>query len=305
MAGCYTHITIVSKILDRSALESIGLDTRISKMLREWSNYVKLGAVSPDLPYLGLGKKWADKFHYEKTSQIVHEGLAALFDKSFDDVHAQKQLAWLFGYAAHLVTDLYIHPVIEKKVGSYAENVTKHRICEMNQDAWILKKEMHDDVGRGEIFDNTIKTCTGTGAEGYVIDDAIFKFWKLLIKKVYSPWWSPSPNKWFASFVALMDKFAENPDKHLIITRTLLKNFHYGYPSEPDRDYVDNLHRPNGECVDFHTVFNEAVEKVKEHWVQMANALSTKDVSCFTLPDGNLDTGKRLSVPETSIFWEE
>ena len=332
MAGCYTHITVVSKILDKRELESIGLDTRISKMLREWSNYVKLGAVSPDLPYLGFGKKWADKFHYEKTSQIVREGLDALFDKSFDDVHAQKQLAWLFGYAAHLVTDLYLHPVIEKKVGPYAENKNEHRICEMNQDAWVLKKEMHDDVGRGEIFDNTIKTCTETGAEGYIVDNAISEFWNLLIEKVYSsrrgpspdkwfasfsefwqmlikkvcsPWWSPSPNKWFASFVALMDKFAENPGKHLIITRTLLKNFHYGYPSEPDSDYVDNLHRPNGECVDFHTVFNEAVEKVKEYWAQMANALSTKDVSCFTLPDGNLDTGKRLSVPETSIFWEE
>ena len=305
MAGCYTHITVVSKILDKRELESIGLDTRISKMLREWSNYVKLGAVSPDLPYLGFGKKWADKFHYEKTSQIVREGLDALFDKSFDDVHAQKQLAWLFGYAAHLVTDLYLHPVIEKKVGPYAENATKHRICEMHQDVWILKEEMFDDVGRCEIFDNTIKTCTETGAEGYIVDDAISEFWKLLIQKVYSPRRSPSPKKWFSCFVTSMDKFAENPDKHLIITRTLLKNFHYGYPSEPDSDYVDNLHRPNGECVGFYPVFNEAVEKVKGYWAQMANALSTKDVSCFTLPDGNLDTGKRLSVPETSIFWEE
>ena len=304
MAGCYTHMTIVSKILDKRVLESIGLDMRISKMLREWSNYAKLGAVSPDLPYLGFGKKWADKFHYERTSQIVREGLDTLFGESFEEAY-EKQIAWLFGYAAHLVADLYIHPVIEKKVGPYAENATKHRICEMNQDVWILKKEMFDDVGRCEIFDNTIKTCTETGAEGYFIDKAISEFWNLLIEKVYSPWWSPSPKKWFSSFITLMDKFAENPDRHLVLTRAVLKNLHYGYPSKPDMDYVDNLHRPNGESVSFHTVFNGAVEKVKEYWSQMANAVSTKDVSCFTLPDGNLDTGKRLSDPETSIFWEE
>ena len=123
MAGCYTHMTIVSKILDKRVLESIGLDMRISKMLREWSNYAKLGAVSPDLPYLGFGKKWADKFHYERTSQIVREGLDTLFGESFEEAY-EKQIAWLFGYAAHLVTDLYIHPVIEKKVGPYAENAT-------------------------------------------------------------------------------------------------------------------------------------------------------------------------------------
>ncbi len=304
MAGCYTHLTLVSKLIDKRVLKSIGIDTPISKLLREWSNYALLGAVSPDLPYLGLGKKWADRFHYEKTSQIVREGLVTLFGKPFDDVSTQKQIAWLFGYAAHLVTDLYIHPVIEKKVGPYAENATEHRICEMNQDVWILKKEMFDDVGRCEIFDNTIKTCTETGAEGYIVDKAISELWKLLIKKVYSPLRKPSPRKWFSFFVTLMDKLAENPDKHLIVTRAALKKFHYAYPSESDMDYVDNLQRPNGDRIDFYTVFNGAVEKVKVFWTQMAKALSTNNVSCFALPDGNLDTGKLLSDPTTSIFWE-
>lgn len=304
MAGCYTHLTVVSKIIDKKVLTSIGFDKSLSKTLRKWSNYVKLGSISPDLPYIGLGKKWADKFHYEKTSQIVREGLVSLFGKSIDDVHTQKQIAWLFGYASHLVTDLYIHPVVEKKVGPYAENATKHRICEMNQDVWIMKQVMHEDIGSCEFFDNTIKTCTETGAEGYIVDKAVSKFWKMLIKKVYSPWWSPCPKQWFASFVALMDKFAENPDKHLIITRTALKNFNYGYPLESNMDYIDNLHRPDGEHVDFYTVFNGAVEKAKEFWAQMAKALKSEDVACFTLPDGNLDTGKLLSDSKTSIFWE-
>lgn len=304
MAGCYTHLTVVSKIIDRKVLTSIGFDKSLSKTLRKWSNYVKLGSISPDLPYLGLGKKWADKFHYEKTSQIVREGLVSLFGKSIDDVHTQKQIAWLFGYASHLLTDLYIHPVVEKKVGPYAENATMHRKCEMNQDVWILDKEMHDKLGRCEIFDNTVKTCTETGAEGYFVDATISAFWEMLIKKVYLPRRSPSPRIWYFCFVTLMDKFAENPNKHLPITRETLKNLHYGYPSKPDMDYIDNLHRPAGEHVDFYTVFNGAVEKAKEFWAQMAKALKSEDVSCFTLPDGNLDTGKLLSDSKTSIFWE-
>lgn len=303
MAGCYTHLTLVSKLIDKRVLKSIGIDAPISKLLREWSNYALLGTVSPDLPYLGLDKRWADRFHYEKTSQIVREGLVTLFGKPFDDVNTQKLIAWLFGYVTHLVTDLYIHPVIEMKVGPYAENATEHRICEMNQDVWILKKEMFNDVGRCEIFDNTIKTCTEKGAEGCFVDKAISKFWKALIKKVYLPRLSPNPGKWYFCFVTLMDKFAENPDKHLIITREALKNFHYGYPSEPNIDYVENLRRPNGGSVDFYEVFNGAVENAKVYWTQIAKAISTKDISCFTLPDGNLDTGRLLSDPETSIFW--
>lgn len=304
MAGCYTHLTLVRKIIDRRVLKSMGIDAALSKILREWSNYALLGAVSPDLPYLGFGGKWADRFHYEKTSQIVREGLVALFGKPFDDVHTQKQIAWLFGYATHIVTDLYIHPVIEMKVGPYAENATEHRICEMNQDVWIVKKEMSNDVVRCELFDNTIKTCTENGVEGYFVDDAISEFWKTLIKNVYSPRRSPSPRRWYSCFVALMDKFAENPNKHLIITRTLLKKLYYGYPSEPNMDFVENLRRPNGERVDFHTVFKEAVDKAKDVWSHMAKALIIEDASIFILPEGNLDTGKLLSDPETSIFWK-
>ena len=74
--------------------------------------------------------------HYERTGDMVKAGIE--FIRGLSGEEKRKALAWLFGYTAHVITDATIHPVVELKVGPYAENKTDHRICEMNQDAYIF-----------------------------------------------------------------------------------------------------------------------------------------------------------------------
>jgi len=49
-----------------------------------------------------------------------------------------------------VVADVTIHPILELKVGSYAEHKMGHRTCEMHQDAYIFQRLNLGDVGLSE-----------------------------------------------------------------------------------------------------------------------------------------------------------
>jgi len=94
-----------------------------------------LGAVNPDYPYLALGDSgaaaWADEMHYNHTVAMMHSGIKHIHDISDNNARG-KCIAWLLGYAAHVTTDVTIHPIVQLKVGPYEQNKKGHRVCEMN-----------------------------------------------------------------------------------------------------------------------------------------------------------------------------
>ncbi len=52
-------------------------------------------------------------------------------------------MAWLFGYVAHIIADLMIHPVISRKFGAYAKsaaNWKQHHFRELNQNGYLFNK---------------------------------------------------------------------------------------------------------------------------------------------------------------------
>jgi hypothetical protein len=63
MAGAFTHMAIAEE-----AIKSFSVDQALGKLLRENRNYLTLGSVSPDIPYLAHlaleGANWADIMHY-------------------------------------------------------------------------------------------------------------------------------------------------------------------------------------------------------------------------------------------------
>lgn len=138
-----------------------------------------LGAVSPDLPYLGLGTVWADKMHLDKTGGVVRE--AARLIREVDDVNTKaKLLAWLLGYVSHVAGDITIHPIVNLKVGPYAENKTAHRECEMSQDSYIFKRLNIGNLGVGEFIGVNIGKCVASDGK---IDANIELLWKTALKK--------------------------------------------------------------------------------------------------------------------------
>jgi len=146
MAGPFAHITLVDTLcLNARALETLGIDSdAIKKSLGKFAKFTELGAISPDCPYLKLvsgdAASWANVMHYWKTGDFIRSAIPYIYGRKWSSSDTQKCIAWLFGYAAHVVTDCTVHPVINRKVGPYEQNKTQHRLCEMNQDVYIFHK---------------------------------------------------------------------------------------------------------------------------------------------------------------------
>ena len=77
MAGTFTHFMVCKEGISREAV----IGPELWQLLNNHSQFVYLGAVSPDLPYLSFKTgvtNWADAMHYEKTNSNVISGFENL-----------------------------------------------------------------------------------------------------------------------------------------------------------------------------------------------------------------------------------
>lgn len=109
--------------------------------------FILLGAASPDAAYFSHledivlnAPNWSDRMHYEKTGGFVRKGVDNLLAyQGHDAAKFSACLAWLAGYASHVITDTVIHPVVNSVVGPYMFNRGEHRHCEAVQDSLIFE----------------------------------------------------------------------------------------------------------------------------------------------------------------------
>jgi hypothetical protein len=277
--------------------------------------YLELGAVSPDLPYLTLdllqlppgldvrAKQWADKMHYERTGDVLASGLRSLRD--LNGLAWEKGVAWLFGYAAHVVTDLTIHPVVELKVGPYHTNQQDHRRCEMYQDAHVFYRLNLGNIGDSEHLDSGIKACIDDSGS---LDGDIQDLWKQILAEVYPNSYQsnePQPSDWHAGFVGLLDTVEEG-------TRLFAWARHVGAhtgisyttPEDIDVRFIENLAVPGGTQMHYDDLFDFAIDNVLIFWAQLAEGLSQSNAPIYAqLGHWNLDTGKDCKTDQY-VFWE-
>ncbi len=58
----------------------------------------------------------------------------------------------------------HVHPVVKLKVGPYAENKTRHRECEIHQDAYIFPRRLNlGTIGLAEHLTSGIGQCGQPG----------------------------------------------------------------------------------------------------------------------------------------------
>jgi len=159
MAGGFVHITAAAEALGRLG-DVEGLAPADKLAISQFMPFVEVGAVGPDYPYLGRQPEWADRMHYENTGEVICNGLRVLRRRE-PGVLRIRCLAWLLGYAAHVATDLTIHPVVLRRVGPYEENKTAHRTCEMHQDAYICWPRRNlGALGLADYFRENINHCS-------------------------------------------------------------------------------------------------------------------------------------------------
>jgi len=298
MPGAFAHITLVNVATESRRLEAApGMAPVAISALLDWFRYCELGAVSPDYPYLApphLGqKRWADLMHYEHTGEMIRAGVAAISKLSGED--KRKAFAWLLGYTAHVIADLTIHPVVELKVGPYAANTKRHRICEMNQDAYIFQRLDLGGVGLSEHLDSGIRKCTLPGSQD--LDPAIEATWRDMLHACHPNAFvdgEPNIRSWHGGFGATVD-LAEEGNRLFPLARHVAVDQGLTYPAANEIDlaaYIDNLSVPGGR-LSYDEIFDKAIRHVIEGWHLVATGVFKGDMRYqAAFGQWNLDTGK-------------
>lgn len=310
MPGAYAHITLVNVLREPARLQAIGFSNQASAAVLDYLRFVELGAVSPDYPYLsileGNSAQWADLMHYERTGEMVKAGIEGV--NALEGEPKRRAFSWLLGYAAHVATDVTIHPVVELKVGPYAENKKEHRICEMHQDAYIFSSRMNlGEIGLSEHLSSGIGRCTERGTPG-VVDVAVKKLWRGMLTRVHPQHAADNPpdiDQWHRGFDRMVNKIGEEGNRLMPIARHIAVNCGLTYPAVEDIDhaeYVTALEVPTGKKAHYNQIFDRAIESVGKAWRAIERAVYQDDhQSPGFFGNWNLDTGR----DETGrlVFW--
>jgi len=302
MPGPYAHITLVNQLFRSGVYDSLARQTcEAGSSIEAFFRFCELGAVSPDYPNLGGcdGAKWADAMHYQRTGELIRGAVEYVRDVEGDA--RVKLLAWLFGYCAHVVTDMTIHPVVLAKVGDYSRNRRQHRICEMNQDAYVFGRMKQGGIRGSDHFSTSVRGC-GDPDNARQLDRDIVKLWESLFRDVFPDLYSFSPpdiDGWHARFFELADAGKLFPLGNLIVSDLGLT---YPAPDEVDRQYLDNLPVPDGAEMQYDDIFDKAAMHVQAFWRKVIGAVCGDNGSFLSrIGEWDLDTG--LDENSRLVYW--
>lgn len=315
MPGSYAHITLVNEASEKRRLKKIaGFPREAIDAANLHLKFLELGCISPDYPYLDLtsgdSKKWADAMHYTHTGQAIYVG-AELVRNLPQGIAKGKCLAWLMGYAAHVVTDMCIHPVVELKVGSYQGHEKPHRHCEMHQDAYVFRRMgtgMPQSAGH---IKATIFRC-GAPDDPKRLDGDVKKLWEELLKIVYPQAFvddAPELDKWHQRCYTILEKLLPTSSRLVGFARHACNDSGFLYPTPPEiemGEYIENLKVPGNGRMHYDDIFNWATEQVQKAWLDVTrHALDQGDFIAFQDQEWDLDTGRnKSSVKENLVFWK-
>lgn len=298
MPGAYAHITLVNELKVPARLEALsGFNVDAITSVLDYFKFCELGAVSPDYPYLaiadGNAAKWADLMHYIKTGDMIKAGVRHA--AQLQGEHQRKAFAWLLGYAAHVATDVTIHPVIELKVGPYAQNKTAHRTCEMHQDTHIFQRLNLGPLGLSEHLDSGIWGCCDANSDR--LDPVISALWSSMLQETHPNEYNNNPpdiDHWHQCFKLVVDKIGEEGNQLMPVARHLAVDCGLTYPAcdAVDPQYIKALKVPNG-TMDYDGIFDKAMGNVGTIWSLVAQGVFAGDHAYLTgIANWNLDTGK-------------
>lgn len=298
--------------------EISSLTPRMKHALGFYTNFCELGGVSPDYPYLTAlhpsATAWADVMHYYQTAKFIRRGIRHLCGTfpGLSSDEAEPCLAWLFGYTGHVVADLTVHPVIFLKVGAYEQHKNEHRVCELNQDAYIVKSRSREEIGTPEhSLETGFASCSDTN-DPRRLHPPVAALWRQILNDIdltkvrlkdglSAPTVPPDPDQWHTWYVDIIGTI-EHGRSLPPLSRHFAEDKGIVYPSyeELNRDYIDHLTTPRGDNTTYDAVFDEALKNIAAAWADLGNALTANDPDLFNLPNADLDTG--LEDPPM-VFW--
>ena len=314
MAGTFTHWMVVDQALDK--YNNLSEKHPLFPTILALNHYVSLGAVGPDYPYhTDLLEKflqehsWADRMHYEKTNDFVRYGIRNLLGLKGEAYNVC--LAWLCGFASHLVTDSVIHPVVQAIVGPYIFNKDEHRHCEMTQDSYIfleIKGVELRAAAPGGGYLGLLRMCSDT-ADTNKINPDLGEFWIQTLRACHptaTQWFQRiKPDTWHKNFLDRIDS-AAGPGA---IFRHIGEKEGLAYKKVGELDkgertrFIDQIKLPGDKTGKFREdAFDKAVQAVVDVWGRLLVDIHNKtpDGCAAYIRNWDLDTGVDQ---DTISFW--
>jgi hypothetical protein len=312
MAGAFAHMSVADSLCDEP--DFLASEGRIGQIVRfateGYKNFCELGSVSPDLPYLDFfhanSKGWANVMHYWKTSDIIRSGISYFAGKNLEvrDEDTLRSLAWLFGYSAHVATDLTVHAVLAVSGYPYATNPTGHRLCELNQDAYIFKKLKGEEASDVRYIENCgIASCADPDHPGR-LHPAVRELWLSCLSGISpaqvhiengepGPTSDPTPDVWFNDYTKRLGEYVEQGGGFVLFFRDILEKEGVCLPEsgEVDMKYITDLKTPTNQPTNYDAVIDMTLANVRSTWLQLCAALAARDQTVFALKNADLDTG--------------
>ena len=293
-------------------LKSAGQIGKIARYaVKKNKNFCELGSVSPDLPYLDFmhdnSKGWANTMHYWRTGDIIRSGVSYFTSKNLDVQNPDTlcALAWFFGYAAHVATDLTIHPVLAASGYPFDTNPKGHRTCELHQDAYIVRQRFGQDAGDIRYIENCgIGTC-GDPNDPAKLHPAVRELWPHCLACISpsevhiengapGPVSDPTPDVWFSDYTKRVGEIVEQGGGFGLLFRDILEKMDACLPKsgEVDMTYITDLKTSTNKPVDYDTVIKMTLDNVRKTWLKLAATLEFGGRIAFGLKNANLDTGE-------------
>ncbi|MCL2626912.1 MAG: zinc dependent phospholipase C family protein [Cystobacterineae bacterium] len=280
-------------------LEKLGLNANVisdmDKFAKKFSINIGLPALTQAISRmkagLGIGssQEWANAMHYQRTGDRLKAGIE--YVKGMSGEEKYKALAWLLGFASHIVMDIAIHPIVELKVGPYNENSKAHTTCEMHQDVFIYKR-LNIGTPNDSVFLQGIAQCSEPKNENQ-LDATICKVWGHMLKTTDAQLYKdkpPSFHAWHEQYRHLLAIAAPGPKKPWAFVR------HQGfdglmYPETPEDSYIKGLRTPQG-IMSYTDIFDRAKGQVRKYWGMVASACLGREADLSQIKNWNLDTGR-------------
>lgn len=323
MAGPYAHILVC-----QHASKDETLPEPLRKLLAANPSFLCLGAVSPDLPaiwdraeaYLGKGlpgqhsHEWSDRFHEQDkppqptaTNLVVMKAFAAIRLLP-DDERRLASLAWLFGYAGHIITDVVVHPVVRLakeqvlKDGTYDPGFAPrlHQVIEVVMDTLLVKSLEGKEIEETPILP---MLAAVEDSQNQVAHDQTMAAWSYAIHAAYGA--DADPGFWCSTYIA-----------GLKVAKSSKFQFRgYTYPKADkivtkDREsFYDQLLLPNDDAGDFESkVFALAKRRVVKRWAALWDLWLTNDDGTGiggknVVANWNLNSGANYTTNKLNDLW--
>lgn len=311
MPGPYAHITLLHELMQPDRLNSNFTPSSVfPDALRTYFPYCTLGAVSPDYPNLARrdanAYRWADAMHYTRACDMITSGIRRV--RSTEGIVRNKQLAWLLGYSAHVAADVTIHPIVQAKVGVYAENQRQHRICEMNQDSYIFRRMNLGEIGESNKYAVTVTHCSSSDDKNQ-LDRDIITLWEGMLADVHPALFLAQPPDsalWHREFVAMVAECAGSAVRLFPLAAVIAAKMGLAYPAYEaiDHQYVAEQLIPTEKAVylQYDQIFDSAASNVAAVWKLVERAFCDDEPSHLPgFGDWNLDSGR--DEHGRLVFW--